>query len=252
MKKMLCWAVLSASALSIMAATPEFREKHYANGQLQYQGYFVDGRPTGQFKRFHENGKLACLQVFDDSGNSTVEVYAGDGSLVAKGAYKGERRHGLWQYYSQAGEVVMTETFEKGRRQGESLLFGPDKQVMERMYYKNDVLHGVRIQYYLYGNKMAEYSYTNGVLDGPYKAWLDSGDVQEDGAYKDGKKDGVWNYYEYGGDTLTIEYKDGKALNQEQLDKEMQQKLDAYDTNPNLPDPETFQGTPEEFFQLNP
>lgn len=252
MKKTILWAVLTACALPALAAAPEYREAKYDNGQPRYQGYFQDGKPVGELKRYHENGRLSCLQRFDGAGGSTVEVYAGDGTLVARGAYRGTRREGLWKYYSADGEVFLTEVFENGRRQGESLKFGPEKQVMERMYYKNDELDGVRIQYYSYGNKMAEYHYKTGKLDGPYMSWLDSGDKEEEGAYKEGKKEGVWHYYEYGGPTVTVEYKDGKALNQAELDEEMQRKLDSYDTNPNLPDPETFEGSPDEFFQLNP
>ena len=252
MKKLFVLAALAAWTLAATAQTPEYREKKYPNGQMQYQGWFLNGKPTGEFKRFHENGKPACVQVFDEKGNSTVEIFAGDGSLLAKGAYHGNRRHGLWEYFAQAGYVLMTETYEKGRRQGESLKFGPEKQVLERMYYKNDLLDGERIQYYLYGNKMAEYHYKAGRLDGPYRSWLDSGDLEEEGAYLDGKKEGEWHYYEYGGPETVVEYHEGKAVNQDQLDKELQQKLDAYDNDPHLPDPETFEGTPEEFFQINP
>lgn len=257
MKKMLCLLLAVGMAGAVYASgetRPQWRKKTYPNGQTRYEGYFLDGKPVGQFKRYHENGKLQSVQTFEDNDRSTVEVYAGDGVLVAKGAYKGNKREGLWEYYASTGELFLTEFYVDGLRQGESLKYGPKgkEQVMERMNYVDDLLDGECIQYYPYGNKMAVYHYRKGVLEGAFVSFLDSGEKEEEGNYKQGKKDGVWTYYDYEGTFSQIEYKDGRALNQDQLDKEMQEKIDSYDQDPGLPDPEDYMSNPDAILQLMP
>lgn len=257
MKKEILTILLACLAMAGSFASgetrPEWRTKSYPNGQPRMEGYFLNGKPVGDLKRYHENGKLQSVQTFDGD-NSTVEIYGGDGVLVAKGAYKGIKRVGLWEYYASTGELFMTENYVDGKRQGESLKYGPKgkSQVMDRMNYVDDLLEGVRVQYYDYGNKMAEYHYKNGLLNGAYVSFLDSGEKEEEGAYKNGKKDGVWTYYDYEGTFRQIEYKDGKAVNQQQLDKELQQQLDANDVDPKLPDPEDYLSNPDELMQLIP
>lgn len=257
MKKLICVFLAVSMAATVLAsgeARPEWRKRTYPNGQTRYEGYFLNGKPVGEFKRYHENGKLQSVQTFQDDDRSTVEVYAGDGVLVAKGAYKGNKREGLWEFYASTGELFLTEFYVGGLRQGESLKYGPKgkEQVMDRMNYVDDKLEGERIQYYPYGNKMAVYHYHNGQLDGAFVSFLDSGEKEEEGAYKNGKKDGVWTYYDYEGTFRQIEYKDGKALNQKELDEELRKKEEEADKNPGLPDPQDYMSNPDEILQLMP
>ena len=39
----------------------------------------------------------------------------------------------------------------------------------------------------------------NGKANGPYTGWYQDGKKSSEGSYKDGKKDGVWIYYNFDG-----------------------------------------------------
>ncbi|MBO7160155.1 MAG: toxin-antitoxin system YwqK family antitoxin, partial [Paludibacteraceae bacterium] len=176
-------------------AQVEHKVSHYPNGNLRYEGDFKDGKPVGELRRYHENGKLSGIQTFDNEGNSKVVCYAGSGELLAEGNYKGQKRDGLWQFYGAGEYLFMIETYKDGLRIGESLIFSKEGKVLQRMNYKDGKLDGERIQYYPYGNVMAKYTYKDGVLEGPYSYFYETGQKNEEGAYQNGKPHGIWRSY---------------------------------------------------------
>lgn len=248
MRKLFVLSLLVAVTLSLFAQV-EYKKTKYPNGNTKMEGNFQNGKPVGEVLRYHENGKLQGVQVFDKNGNSTVKIYAGDGTLSAKGKYKGQKKDGLWHYYASSGYTFMVENYEDGLRKGESLIFSADSVVLERLFYVDGVLDGERITYYPYGNVMYKYTYKNGVLDGLYQFFFETGSVGEEGNYKNGKKDGIWKYYEVDSpEVVEVNYIDGVAENQAELDAEFQKKLDSYDIDPKIKDPEDYMFNPEAYF----
>ena len=232
-----------------MAQSPVYQSKKYPNGNLVYEGYFVNGTPVGQLKRYHENGKLKSLQIFGTKDSVSVEYYKGDGKLFAKGLFLGAKRAGTWKYYADKGYVFMVENYENGLREGEALIYSENNTVLERRNYKNDLLHGPRIQYYPYGNVLAKYSYENGKLEGPYKSYYETGDLDQDGKYVNDKKEGVWKTYKDDGLYVKVEYKDGVAINQKELDKKLQDQMDENEKkDKNIKDPGDYLTNPDGYF----
>lgn len=231
-------------------AQVEHKVSHYPNGNLRYEGDFKDGKPVGELRRYHENGKLSGIQTFDNEGNSKVVCYAGSGELLAEGNYKGQKRDGLWQFYGAGEYLFMIETYKDGLRIGESLIFSKEGKVLQRMNYKDGKLDGERIQYYPYGNVMAKYTYKDGVLEGPYSYFYETGQKNEEGAYQNGKPHGIWRSYAEDGSVEETEFIEGKPANPEAYNKAFQDKLDSYDIDPQIKDPEDFMDNPSAYFGM--
>lgn len=248
MRKLIIVSVLALATLSLFSQA-EYRKTKYPNGNVKMEGYFENGKPVGEIKRYHENGKLQGIQKFDAEGNSAAEVYSGDGSLSARGHYEGHKKTGVWSYYASSGYLFMLENYVDGFRQGESLVFSADSTILERMFYVNDLLNGEKITYYPYGNVMSKYTYKSGVLDGPYQYFFESGSIGEEGAYKNGKKEGLWKIYDVESPVVQeINYIDGVPENQAELEEKFQEKLDSYDIDPQIKDPEDYINNPEAYF----
>lgn len=248
MRKLVILSLLALATLSLQAQA-EYKVTKYPNGNVKLEGMFENGKPVGEVKRYHENGKLQGIQIFAADGSSKAEVYAGDGTLSARGNYDGHKKVGLWHYYASSGYLFMMENYEQGVRQGESLVFSADSVVLERMFYVDGLLNGERISYYPYGNVMTKYTYELGVLNGLYQFFFESGSVGEEGMYLNGKKDGIWKVYDVESpEVQEINYVDGIATNQAELDAKLQEKLDSYDVDPKILDPEDYIHDPEGYF----
>lgn len=247
MKKIIVWFGACLLAFSAMAQV-EHKVVKYPNGKLRYEGDFKDGKPVGELRRYHENGQLSGVQTFDETGNSTVVCYAGTGDMLAEGQYKGQKRDGLWKFYGEGEYLFMIETYDNGMRIGESLVFSKEGKVMQRMNYKNGKLDGERIHYYPYGNVLAKYTYCEGVLEGPYSYFYETGQLNEEGGYKNGKPHGVWRSYDEGGKVEEVEFNEGQPVDPAAYNKAFQDKLDSYDIDPQIKDPEDYLENPSAYF----
>ena len=249
MKKLLCVLALLMGGLSLWAQV-EHRVVKYSNGMKRYEGDFVNDYPVGEFRRYHENGQLSCLQVFDENHNSTVEFYTGSGKLLAVGQYEGRKRTGEWKFYSEEEYLFMIEHYEDGLRVDETLVYMRDGKIIQRVPYRDGKINGERIHYYPYGNVLAKYTYKDGVLDGPYSYFYETGQPNEEGAYLNGKAHGVWRSYAEDGSFEEVEYIEGEPAHPESYNQAFQEKLDSYDVNPRIKDPQDYINNPSDYFSL--
>jgi len=65
----------------------------YPDGTLKYEGKFFNDKPVGEWKRYHENGKLkAQMSYYQNSGRAFTSLFDTDGKLysgfIAKSADK--------------------------------------------------------------------------------------------------------------------------------------------------------------------
>jgi antitoxin component YwqK of YwqJK toxin-antitoxin module len=248
MRKFVILSFFAVIALSIYAQA-QFKQTKYPNGNVKMEGYFENGNPVGEIKRYHENGVLQGVQRFEADGTSSAIIYDGEGTLSAKGKYKGYKKDGLWHYYASAGYTLMMENYEGGVRQGEALVFSADSVVLERMFYVDGVLNGERVSYYPYGNVMTKYTFEMGVLNGLYQFFFESGSIGEEGMYVKGKKDGVWKVYDVESPVVQeIIYVEGEIQNKSEVNAKLQEKLDSYDVDPKILDPEDYINNPEDYF----
>src|SRR5665648_690404 len=59
----------------------------YTNGSIHYEGSFTDDKPVGEWKRFHQNGKIkAQMHFFPNTDKALAELFDSKGIRYAKGS----------------------------------------------------------------------------------------------------------------------------------------------------------------------
>ncbi len=67
--------------------------------------------------------------------------------------------------------------------------------IAEAQFNRSGKLHGVERHWNCSGQKILEAFYKNGLHDGPYQSWWDSGELKESGTYVKGQRVGVYTWY---------------------------------------------------------
>jgi len=230
-----------------------FWTKKYQNGVVAYEVTFKNNKPIGDYKRFHENGKINAYLIYDNNGEwADAKMYDDNGKIVAEGKYFGKLKDGLW-VYSQDGKKVAEENFKMGKKEGVSKTFFNNGSVSEEKNWKNGIENGVWRQYYFEEKKRLESRIENGKRNSPYYLYYENGRLKIRGKYKNDHMDGKWTYYDKKGKVLKeINYVNGKAENQDELDEKEQNIFKQFEENKKqLKDPKDYINNPYEYMKEN-
>jgi len=175
-------------------------KKTYENGKIQYEAYFVDGKPVGELKRYNNKGDLIATMFYKEGSDlARAILYHKSGKIAAKGNYIGKNKDSIWNYLDDNGICYLIESYNNGKKHGAFKTFTSEKILIEEMNWRNDIKHGEWKKYYVDGKLMFEGTYVNGVLSGPSKTYYKSGVLQKDGSYKNDLMNGPWLYYNENG-----------------------------------------------------
>jgi len=150
-------------------------EKPYPDSKaLQYKGQFKDDKPVGTFTYYYPNHKVKAVIKHDPSGNRSVaNMYHDNGSIMGIGIYRNEKKDSVWLNYGPSGRLSNSET------------------------YKNGVLHGEKIIYFVPEDPndktqriASKQTFIDGKIDGPFIEYFDNGQVRKTGQYVNFKPDG--------------------------------------------------------------
>lgn len=228
-----------------------------AKKKKSYEGFFINNRPVGEFKRFHPNGKYsALLFYYQDSEKIKAKFYWNTGVLAAEGNYsKEEMKDSVWNFYGVDKALLVKETYKNGKKNGLSTKYfrAKDKSgnpaKSEEIEYKENLRDGIWKQYFDNGKAKLEATYVKDTVDGYYVFYLDNGTVYCAGNYRKGLKHGDWNYKDLDGKKYTIKYRNGTAINETERNKKFEEELKKLmEDSPKLKDPEKMQGMPEQYF----
>jgi len=227
-------------------------EKKSANGKLIYAGTFKNNYPIGEMKRFHDNGNLKAILLFSNQGESVkASLYNESEQLTAKGNFIKSQKDSIWSYYDTKQRLRATENYQRGVKNGWSQYFFTNGNLSEKVEFTDGMKHGMWIKYFENGQVYLEAKYTKGKLDGGFQIHYPNSVIEYGGQYIQNKKEGKWDYYSDKGDLLlSIEYKNGIATNQEELDSLQQEKLQKMESQKNLfADPANFLNDPDSYLQ---
>ena len=230
-----------------------FWTKKYRNGVTAYEVTFKNNKPVGEYKRYHENGKLYAFLIYDDKGEwADAKLYDEDGDLIGEGKYFGKLKDGLWTYYDK-GVKVADENYSMGKKNGTSRTYFRNGQISEEKNWNNDVEDGAWRQYYDNGKKRLETKIDMGVRNSVYYVYYSNGRLKIRGQYKNDLMDGKWIYYDTDGKVLKeIVYHMGKAENKDELEKEEQEIFKQFEINKKrLMDPKDYINKPYEYMKAN-
>lgn len=147
----------------------------YRNGQLKSQISIVNGKQDSVGKEYYESG---CLQ--------SEMFYVGgklDGEIIF--------------YFDSTNNKAQSEFFKSGIRNGIKITFenNSSNDTISYINYKNNLLDGVKKEFYPNNkpHRIAEYSI--GLQNGSRKTYSNSGKLELEIFFKNGKKHGAWHYY---------------------------------------------------------
>lgn len=226
--------------------------KKDTEGKIVYQATFKDDKPIGEMQRFHPNGKIkAILNFAEGTDESDAQLFDERGKLIARGKYDGQRKTGEWKYLAD-DQVVSTETYLNGQKNGVSKRFYKTGELLEESNWQNDQLNGIYRSYFQDGKPLLECNYQEGKRNGAFKTWFPNGALELDAAYTNEARDKDWKYFDETGKLLyTLKFDLGKLLNPEVQDSLDKAKAGIYKSKgDSVPDPEKFMQNPEEYMRL--
>ena len=114
--------------------------KYYPNGNILYDGYFVNGKFEGRGKYIYDDGDYFIGEYKNGLRNGKGIQYYRNGNTMFEGEYVNDKREGKGKYIYDDGDYFIGE-------------------------YKNGLRNGKGIQYYRNGNTMFEGEYVNDKRD---------------------------------------------------------------------------------------
>jgi antitoxin component YwqK of YwqJK toxin-antitoxin module len=200
-------------------------KKSWPTGKLMYKGYFRDNKPVGEMRRYFESGALKAILIYDkNSVYAKAKIYYEDGTLAAQGNYFNAEKDSVWTYYSYYNKSLSArESYVKGSREGSFINYYPNGEISEKTEYKNNMKNGNWEQYFKGNVPKLMAHYENNKLEGGFIVYFNTGKPYITGQYKNSLREGKWMFYKEDGTVENVlNYNEGKAAEEKQLNKEEQ------------------------------
>lgn len=199
-----------------------FERVFYDNGKevarqiLNKQGAVVkeSGKTyTGHAKEFYSNGSLKREAYFENGlPHGKVSIYDQNGRLIAVEKYEKGLKNGQTLLYNFVHNVLSKETidYKDGLINGKHQLFGPNGKVLLLEEYKDDKLNGTREIFFENGKCSSRENYKDDKLEGTRQYYYESGQLLYEESYANGKLQGQRKgYYPDGSLYLQENYLNG-------------------------------------------
>ena len=164
-------------------------------GELQEVRNYYKGMLHGEVVRFYPNGKKEQIGFFKwGRQDSTYIEWYETGDVRVQGYYKEDVPINEWKYYYRDGRLKSVEE-PKGEDNYLWEFYLPDS------LYTQTVLkgEGEMTTFYTTGKVKEWYNYKNGLKNGLFEELSIYGYLTLKGEFKDGEKDGTWEYFYYTG-----------------------------------------------------
>ncbi len=183
-------------------------------GHKVYEGQFKDNIPQGTFKYYFQSGAIKAISIFSEDGKSTnTTTYFPNGKKNAEGKYVNEKREGLWRFFSEFDEsLVSEEMYTSGMKNGPAKIYFAEKTVAEVITWRDGLKEGTWIQYFDDGTVKLQGSYKNDLKNGPIIVFYPTGQKFNTGQYLNDFPDGKWLTYDLDGKLLSTDIYDHGIL----------------------------------------
>lgn len=79
----------------------------YANGYVKIRGTLIDGKRSGLWESFYDNGyRWSEMEYYKGKRDGNVVSYFPNGMMRYQGQYASDNRVGLWMFYDTTGVLV--------------------------------------------------------------------------------------------------------------------------------------------------
>ncbi len=191
-----------------------FWQKKQPNGRLMYEGNFKDGKPVGEWKRFHPGGQVkAIINYRTESDSANAQLLDEWGKKVAQGIYLNEKKSGLWVYFSEDRKVA-DEEFREGEKHGKAHRYYDSGEIWEETEWISGIQEGSYRVFFKSGDPFFQCKMNNNQRNGLCLTYFQNGRVELEANYKNGLHNGEWKYFNKEGDYLySLFYNEGEILN---------------------------------------
>ncbi len=193
-----------------------FWTDHFPNGNPRYEGNFEDGRPIGKFKYFFPEGGLrAELIHIDDEKTVQATFYhrRRNNNTMSEGQYVDQKKHGLWRFFNNRGDLVMKNYFHYDENHGVWKTFYRSGLIMEIVTYHYGEKKGEWKQYYENGQVRISANYENDLLNGKYIMYYENGNKMIDGYFHNNLEHKRWTHIAHNGEIeKIIVYDEGEVV----------------------------------------
>lgn len=226
-------------------------QKKQDNGRLIYEGYFNDGKPVGEWKRYHPGGQLKALMVYtgDTAFTQLFDVWQ---KKLAEGNFVNEKKQGVWKIFKN-NFVTADEEYVYGLKNGVAHQYYDGGEVFEESHWINGKQDGDYQVFYKNGQPYIQCKMKFGMRHGLFLVFYENGQPEREAEYINNLRHGEWKYYNHNGEYLySLLYNEGKILNpqvRDSIDNLQIQELEK--DKANLVDPEKFMEDPSEYMRKN-
>lgn len=169
----------------------------------KYEGTFDHGKEVGIFT-FYDNKKtkiVVATREFNAKDNAAYTIFYDQfKNKVSEGKVANKLYEGQWKYYHKASQQMMTiDNYTNGKLEGLRSVFYPNGKIAEEIVFKNNSKNGAYKRYTESGIIIEEANYKNDQYDGiAIFRDADSGMIVSKGKFTNGKKTGLWQFFEKG------------------------------------------------------
>lgn len=173
-----------------------------ASKRPRYEGTFEHGKEVGVFTYYDDTvlkSVIATREFNKNDASAYTTFFDQKKNIVSEGKVVNKLHEGQWKYYHEASKVIMTlENYKNGKLEGIRSVYFPSGKIAEETMYVNGIRDGIYKKYAENGIILEDATYKNGEFHGmaTYKDPL--GNVVAKGLFKDGKKVGIWEFFEKG------------------------------------------------------
>lgn len=224
-------------------------KKQYPNGRLMYEGTFKDNKPTGEWKRYHENGALkANLMYLPGSDSVKTILFDGLGVKIADGVFMGEKKEGKWNMYLGPRKIA-DEFYVKGQKHGVARRYYETGEILEESHWESGSQTGNYQLFLTNGKPYLQCKFSHNKRNGIFLTFHENGLPETQGAYVENLKNGDWKYFGPEGKLLyTLKYNTGEIQNPAVLDSLENLQMKDFEKNRGLiTDPEKYMDNPLEY-----
>ena len=188
----------------------------FENGQLKKQGKYQNDNSYGRFAEWFENGQLKEQGEYRDGQYFMTNRWSSNGGQLVKDG------NGSWVGRNTAGLEVWKKLYADGLLSKEwnyeYEYFGND-ELMSSKRYNDGVNDGLFATWYESGQKRSEGYWEDGKKVGKWFSWHSNGQVESEGFYIDDRKDGLWVSYDETGTKVSEDvYAAGELINNSSLE----------------------------------
>lgn len=206
---------------------------YFANNTISEKENYADGKANGSFLYYHRNGQLASEKTFvNDLKEGKITNYYPDGKIASVYEIKANKYNGPYEEFHANGKTSEKGTFKNGVNVTEiNTYFTNGTLKSSTKLDDNGKENGTSTLYDVDGKKYCEIQYVSGDIKTVthfdktgtskiiaekkgkrlnYQLLYPTGELNLEGKFEDGNREGVWSYYDRFGNKFKQEtYKAG-------------------------------------------